>query len=230
MRKQSKTFFVTGTDTGVGKSVVSAAILHDANEMGLTTLGLKPIAAGCDDTEDGLRNEDAVLLRRYSSIDVPYEMSNPISLSLAIAPHIAAEQEGRSINLARLEGMCKGALMQRPDLALIEGAGGWRVPINARHTLADLAKALNVPVILVVGLRLWCINHALLSAEAIRADGLAIAGWVINQVEPDMPYAEANIDSLRQRIPEPYLGAIPHSGQSVSVPELAQYIDINVLL
>ena len=152
MRKQSKTFFVTGTDTGVGKSVVSAAILHGANEMGLTTLGLKPIAAGCDDTEEGLRNEDAVLLRRYSSIDVPYEMSNPISLSLAIAPHIAAEQEGRSINLARLEGMCKGALMQRPDLALIEGAGGWRVPINARHTLADLAKALNVPVILGGGL------------------------------------------------------------------------------
>lgn len=230
MSKQSRVFFVAGTDTGVGKSLVSASILHGANERGLSTLGLKPIAAGCEETDEGLRNEDAVLLRSYSSIDVPYEMTNPVSLRLAIAPHIAAEEEGRSISLTRLEGVCRAALLQRPELAVVEGAGGWRVPINSKHTLAHFAQALNVPVILVVGLRLGCINHALLTADAIRNDGLRIAGWVINQMDADMDYAQTNIDSLQQRIPEPFLGAIPHLGTQVTVEQVAKYLDIAPLL
>jgi dethiobiotin synthetase len=230
MGKQAKVYFVAGTDTGVGKSITAAAILHGANERGLKTMGLKPIAAGCEATEHGLRNDDALLLQRYSSIELPYDVINPVALKLAIAPHLAAEHEGRSLNLARLEGLCRGALMHRPDLALVEGAGGWRVPINARHTLAHLAQVLDLPVILVIGLKLGCINHALLTVEAIRADGLTVAGWVINQVDPHMDYAQENIASIAQRIAAPCLGVIPYLGDAASVEDAAAHIDLTGLL
>lgn len=212
------TFFVTGTDTGVGKTLVTAALLQAARARGLSTLGMKPLATGCDETPQGLCSEDALLLRQHSTIEVPYAMSNPVSLRLPVAPHIAAQQEERRLDAGRLEGYCRAVLMQRAGLTLIEGAGGWQVPLNNRQTLADLAKLLRHPVILVVGLRLGCINHALLTARAILADGLPLVGWVANQIDPDMAFVQDNIDAIAQRLPAPCLGHVPPL-HAMGIPE-----------
>lgn len=212
MSSKPAVYFIAGTDTGVGKSLVAAALLKAAASRGLSTVGVKPVAAGCDETPDGLRSDDALLLRQYSSIAMPYEMSNPVSLRLPVAPHLAAAQEGRKLDAGRLEGFCRAVLMKRAGLTLIEGAGGWQVPLNGRQSLADLAKLLGVPVILVVGMRLGCINHALLTARAIHADGLEIAGWIANRIDPDMALPEENIDAIAQRMSAPCLGHIPALG------------------
>jgi len=201
--------FIAGTDTAIGKSFVVAALLKAAADRGLSTIGIKPVAAGCAVTESGLRSDDVLLLQQYSSIVIPYEMSNPVSLRLAVAPHIAAAQEGRKLDAGRLEGFCRAALMKRAGLTLIEGAGGWQEPLNARQSMADLAKLLGIPVILVVGLSPGCINHALLTARAIHADGLALAGWIANQVDVSMEFAAENLEAIAQRISAPCLGAIP---------------------
>ncbi|MFT5421009.1 MAG: dethiobiotin synthetase [Candidatus Endobugula sp.] len=202
-------FFVTGTDTGVGKTLVSAALIHAANARGLSTAALKPVAAGCEQTPDGLRNEDALILQQAISRPLSYEQINPVALEPAMAPHIAAEQAARRITVDGLTGFCRGVLMQGTDFVVVEGAGGWRVPINHRETLADLAKALSLPVILVVGMRLGCLNHALLTAEAIHCDGLVLAGWVSNHIDPEMPAYQACLATLEQHLPAPCLGHIP---------------------
>mgnify|MGYP000353062943 CR=1 FL=1 len=205
----SASFFVTGTDTDVGKTFVACALLAAAREQGLSTAAIKPIAAGCENGEDGLRNDDALALQAEMSLPLPYQQVNPIAFEPAIAPHIAAAREGKHITVDRLVGFCRGMLMQRADFSVIEGAGGWRVPVNARETLADLAKELNLPVVLVVGMRLGCINHAILTAEAIHRDGLPIAGWVANRVDPDMSCYDENLQTIKQRLPFPCLGEIP---------------------
>jgi dethiobiotin synthetase len=212
MSSKPAVYFITGTDTGAGKSLVAAAFLKAAASRGVSTVGVKPVAAGCEETPDGPRSEDALLLRQYSSIAMPYEMSNPVSLRLPVAPHLAAAQEGRKLDAGRLEGFCRAVLMKRAGLTLIEGAGGWQVPLNGRQSLADLAKLLGVPVILVVGMRLGCINHALLTARAIHADGLELAGWVANRIDPDMALADENIDAIAERMSAPCLGRIPALG------------------
>lgn len=201
-------FFVTGTDTGVGKTLVSAGLLLAARDLGLTTAALKPVAAGCETTPEGLRNEDALLLQSVITQSLAYEQINPIALEPAIAPHIAAQQARRVLSVDRIAGFCRASLGQA-DLTLVEGAGGWRVPLNPSETLADLARQLRLPVILVVGIRLGCINHALLSAEAIARDGLTLAGWVANHLDPDMPAQAENVASLAQRLPAPCLGQVP---------------------
>lgn len=194
-------FFVTGTDTEVGKTWVSCRLLERARDAGLKCYGLKPVAAGCEETPQGLRNEDAVRLMAASSVTLPYEVVNPVALKAAIAPHIAAEQEGRRITLAQLAGYVRGALSSHPaDLVVVEGAGGWRVPLNDREMLAGLAVELNLPVIQVVGMRLGCISHALLTAEAIRADGLRYTGTVANCFG-EMDVREENLLTLRQHLP-----------------------------
>jgi dethiobiotin synthetase len=203
-----KAFFIAGTDTDVGKTLVAAGLLIAAKNSGLTTVALKPVAAGCEKTAAGLRNADALLLQSVITESLVYEQINPIALEAAIAPHIAAQQEKRSLSADRLAGFCRGSLNQA-QLTLIEGAGGWRVPLNPSETLADLAKILRLPIILVVGVRLGCINHALLTVEAIRNDGLPLVGWVANCVDADMPVLEENIQSLAARIPAPCLGVIP---------------------
>lgn len=205
----AKTYFVTGTDTGVGKTLVSAALLYLAQHRGLTTLGLKPVAAGAQQTAEGLRNEDAVLLREYSSLQLPYAQTNPVCLPLPVAPHIAAVRAGQPLRLDKIEGFVRGALLQRVGLCILEGAGGWRVPLNEREYLSDLPKRLQLPVILVVGLRLGCINHALLTAQAIAADGLPLAGWVGSFIDPKMPEAAAVVASLQGAIAAPCLGVAP---------------------
>lgn len=218
-----RAFFVTGTDTGVGKTQVTAALLYAGREAGLSTAALKPVAAGCEATPEGLRNEDAVLLQSLVSEPLIYEQINPVALAPAIAPHIAATEARRAVSVQRLSGYCRGVL-GRADLTLVEGAGGWRVPINRSETLADLARLLNLPVILVVGMRLGCLNHALLTAEAVLRDGLPLAGWVANTLEADMPRLEENIASLSQRLPAPCLGVIPRL-KEVSPAALVQYLN-----
>lgn len=194
-------FFVTGTDTGVGKTWVSCRLLERAKEAGLRCYGLKPVAAGCEDTADGPRNEDALALMAASSVELPYEQVNPVALKAAVAPHIAAQQDGKTVTLSRLAGYVRGALNANPaDLVLIEGAGGWRVPLNDHEMLSGLARELNVPVIQVVSMKLGCINHALLTAEAIKNDGLRYAGTMANCIG-SMDVQQENLLTLRQHLP-----------------------------
>jgi dethiobiotin synthetase len=202
----SRTWFVTGTDTGVGKTAVSCALLAAAARAGLRTAAIKPVAAGCDAAG---HNEDALQLMQWMTEPLDYEQVNPVALTAAIAPHIAAQQEGRSLQAGRLAGLCRGVMLAGADFVLIEGAGGWRVPISPRETLADVAVQLQAGVILVVGMRLGCINHALLTAEAITRDGLRLAGWVANQPGVIMPCYQENLDSLRRLLPAPLLGEVP---------------------
>ena len=202
----SRTWFVTGTDTGVGKTAVSCALLAAAARAGLRTAAIKPVAAGCDAAG---HNEDALQLMQWMTEPLDYEQVNPVALMAAIAPHIAAQQEGRSLQAGRLAGLCRGVMLAGADFVLIEGAGGWRVPISPRETLADVAVQLQAGVILVVGMRLGCINHALLTAEAITRDGLRLAGWVANQPGETMPCYQENLDSLRRLLPAPLLGEVP---------------------
>jgi len=220
---KKKAFFITGTDTNVGKTLVAAGLLVAAKNKGLTTAALKPVAAGCEKTEMGLRNSDALLLQSVITQKLDYDQINPCALEAAIAPHIAAQQEKRSLSVDRLSGFCRGVLTSA-HFMLVEGAGGWRVPLNARETLADLAKNLDLPVILVVGVRLGCINHALLTFEAIVRDGVAVAGWVANCVDANMPVLQENIDTLRARLPIPCLGVVPFL-TDISPEKVASYID-----
>jgi dethiobiotin synthetase len=200
------TFFVTGTDTDAGKTWVSCRLLEQAQRHGLSCYGLKPIAAGCEDTTEGLRNSDALALMNASSIKLAYEQVNPIALKAAIAPHIAANDEQRSLSADRLSGYLRGTLMShKADLILIEGAGGWRVPLNEREAFSRLPSLMKWPVILVVGMKLGCINHALLTVEAIRRDGLPLAGWVANDLGKPMERLDDNIRTLETLISAPRL-------------------------
>lgn len=202
----TRTLFVTGTDTGVGKTAISCALLVAAGKAGLRTAAVKPVAAGCDD--EG-HNEDALQLMACMTEQLDYSQVNPVALKAAIAPHIAAQQEGRLLQVGRLAGLCRGVMLSGADFVLIEGAGGWRVPIGPRETLADLAIDLGVGVILVVGMRLGCINHALLAAEAINRDGLHLAGWVANQPTGEMSCYRENLETLTRLLPAPLLGEVP---------------------
>lgn len=224
-----KQFFIAGTDTDVGKTVVACGLLHRANQSGLSTLALKPVAAGCEQTPEGLRNSDALMLQQYMSQSLPYEQVNPVALSEAIAPHLAAESEGRRLSVERLVGFCRGALMQRSDFALVEGAGGWRVPLNDRESISQLPVELNLPVILVVGMKLGCLNHALLTVEALRRDGAVLAGWVANRIDPDMSCCEENIATLERLISAPCLGKVPFLA-AAGPEEISGYLDLTPLM
>ncbi|MCW4629360.1 MULTISPECIES: dethiobiotin synthase [Marinomonas] len=203
-----KRFFVTGIDTDAGKTYVTVGLLEAAKRAGLKSIGLKPIAAGAEFVEDRLRNSDALLMQQASSVNLSYEQINPVVLEAAIAPHIAAMKEGRLVTASRLEGFIKGTLLTPHDFALIEGAGGWRVPLNDREFLSDLAKSLRFPVILVVNMKLGCLNHAILTAEAIVRDGLSLAGWVANSGKEKMPGFEENLASLTSMLSAPLLGVL----------------------
>ncbi|RTE65094.1 dethiobiotin synthase [Amphritea opalescens] len=224
-----RTFFVAGTDTDVGKTLVSAGLLAAANQQGLSTVGVKPIAAGCEITEEGLRNSDALLLQQMASIKLSYAQVNPIAFEPAIAPHIAAQQQGRRLDADRIAALCRGVMMQPADFMVIEGAGGWRVPLNHRQTLADVAKLLRTPVILVVGMKLGCINHTLLTVEAIVKDGLRLAGWVANRAEPQMSCYDENLATLKSMLSAPLLAEIPYL-ETCTAEAVASYIDLAPLI
>lgn len=221
----NKSWFVSGTDTGVGKTAISCGLLAAAARSGLRTAAVKPVAAGCD--ENG-HNEDALFLQEAMTESYDYSQVNPVALTAAIAPHIAAGQEGKQMQASRLAGLCRGVMLGDADFVLIEGAGGWRVPINPRETLADLATELQVGVILVVGMRLGCINHALLTAEAIRRDGLQLCAWVANQPGPRMDCHQENLETLKQLLAAPLLGDVPFL-PDWRPEDVSSYLDIEPL-
>lgn len=201
-------YFITGTDTEIGKTLTTCTLLHALAQQGLRTAGMKPVAAGAQLRDGVWHNEDADLLAAAATLDLPTSLTTPYLLREAAAPHIAAAQEGVSIDLAHIRA-CYAQVAAAADAVVVEGVGGFRVPLNAREDTADLAQQLGLPVILVVGLRLGCLNHALLSAEAIVARGLTFAGWVANVVDLGMPYGMDNIDALATRLPAPLLGCVP---------------------
>jgi dethiobiotin synthetase len=202
--------FVAGTDTGIGKTVASAALLAAVNADGHRAVGMKPVASGCTPATAGLRNDDAVLLIAHSAGHPDYALVNPYALSEPIAPHLASRSAGIEIRLDPIVAAF-AALCTNYDFVIVEGVGGWAVPLSAALMQADLVRALDLPVVLVVGLRLGCINHALLSARAIAADGCRLLGWIGNRIDPAMARADENIATLRERLPAPCLGALPHS-------------------
>jgi dethiobiotin synthetase len=230
MTLKRKTFFITGTDTDAGKTFVACALLHAARDAGLTTAAIKPIAAGAALTEQGLRNADALLLQSASTMQLSYEQVNPVCFPQAIAPHLAAKMNDRRVKVERLAGFCQGVLLKRATLTIIEGAGGWRVPLNEREFLSDLVKQLNVPVIMVVAMRLGCLNHAVLTAEAIVRDGLQLAGWVANRIDPHMQCYEENRDTLRSLLHAPLLAEIPFFSAGPDSAEAAAHFVVDQLM
>lgn len=222
-------FFIAGTDTDVGKTLIATALLVAAENEGLSTLAMKPLAAGCQQTADGLRNNDALMLQQHMTLPLSYQQINPIAFEAAIAPHIAAERLGKRLTVSQLTGFCRGVLMNKVDLALIEGAGGWRLPLNRAETLAGLVKELKLPVILVVGLRLGCINHSLLTAEAIARDGVPLAGWVANQLDAEMDCMTENIAAIADRLAVPCLGVVPFL-QKPSAEEVSSYLSLEKVI
>jgi len=199
---------VTGTDTGCGKTEISLGLMCLLQRQGLSVLGMKPVASGAEVTPRGLRNRDALRLQRQGSFHVPYEQVNPWAFETPIAPHLAAESRGVAIELEPVRAAWR-ALAGLADRVVVEGVGGWRVPLGRDWSVSDLPRELGLPVVLVVGLRLGCINHALLSAESILASGVQLTGWVANCVDPSMPALERNLASLRRLMPSRWLGTVP---------------------
>lgn len=202
-------FFITGTDTSVGKTLIACALLHALRQRHARVVGMKPVAAGAVRTADGWASEDALALRAASSIAVPHELDNPVLLPEPLSPHLAAQHAGTRIDIHHIV-RCQRELAQRADAVVVEGAGGFHVPLSPTETGADLAQALGLPVLLVIGMRLGCLNHALLTAEAIRARGLTLAGWVANRIDPAMAAQEENITFLRERLHAPLLADVAH--------------------
>ena len=198
-------FFIAGTDTGVGKTWWTTTLLREATKAGIRSLGLKPVAAGAVRTAAGWRNDDALALQAASSLALPYEAINPVCLPLATSPHLAARSAGVAIDVCALANSVR-ATAQQAELALVEGAGGWLTPLDDQQTLADFALQLAAPVILVVGLRLGCLNHAQLTANAIRDSGLPLAGWIANELANDHGDRSAQIEFLTRRLGQPPLG------------------------
>ncbi|MEX3979403.1 dethiobiotin synthase [Paraburkholderia sp. EG287A] len=224
--------FVTGTDTEIGKTFVSAALLRGFAHAGLRATALKPIAAGAYERDGVWHNEDADQLDAAASVLLPPEIRTPFLLKEPAAPHIAAALEGVTLDMARIVD-CYEAACERADAVVVEGVGGFRVPLTATEDTADLAVALALPVVLVVGMRLGCISHALLTAEAIVARGLTLAGWVANRIDPAMTFPEENIAALRERLAAQYgaplVGVVPHM-RGASADDAAAHLNIDALL
>ena len=201
--------FVTGTDTGVGKTLVSAGLLHALARHHRRVVGMKPVAAGLVPWGDDWASEDAIALRSASTLAVPPALDNSVLLPDPLSPHIAAARAGVQIDITAIVRSYQ-ALAAQADAVVVEGAGGFHVPLTDTLTGADLAQALALPVVVVVGFRLGCLNHALLTAEAIRARGLTLAGWVANRVDPDMEAVEDNVTYLRARLNAPLLADVPY--------------------
>jgi dethiobiotin synthetase len=200
--------FVTGTDTGIGKTLASCTLLHALRAQGLRAVGMKPLASGCDSTPDGLRNEDALALLAASDPQPAYADVNPYALPLPLAPELAARDAGIEVALAPMLA-AHARLAAQADAVVVEGVGGWAAPLSANLDQADLVRALDLPVVLVVGLRLGCLNHAYLSARAIQADGCRLVGWIGNGIDPGMARIDDNRALLAARIPAPCLGWLP---------------------
>lgn len=218
--------FVTGTDTGVGKTVASAALLHAFRARGLRAVGMKPVASGCEATPEGWRNEDALALQAASDPVPPYEDVNPYALPAPLAPEIAARDAGVNVQLGVLVSAFE-RLHPLVDLVLVEGVGGWAAPLTGTLDQRHLVEQLRLPVVLVVGMRLGCINHARLSARAIQDDGARLVGWIANEVDPDMARRDENFALLSARMPVPCWGRLPHAPET-DTRTLSRHIAIPV--
>jgi dethiobiotin synthetase len=201
-------FFVTGTDTGIGKTLASCTLLHALRARGLRAVGMKPLASGCESMPDGLRNEDALALQAASDPRPCYDDVNPYALPLPLAPELAARDAGIEVALAPILA-AHARLAAQADVVVVEGVGGWAAPLSATLDQAVLVRALDLPVVLVVGLRLGCLNHAYLSARAIQADGCRLAGWIGTGIDPEMERIDDNRILLAARLPAPCLGWLP---------------------
>jgi len=225
----TKTFFITGTDTEVGKTVSTVALLRAANKRGLLTAAYKPVASGCDLMEEGLCNQDVVMLQKNTSLRLAYEELVGYCFEPHIAPHIASEESGVPIELDVLSDGLKRLKETDADMIFVEGAGGWRLPVGHGHFLSDWVRHEDLPVILVVGAKLGCLNHAMLTCEAIQHDRLHIAGWCVNRIHPGMSHYKANLETLKSLLPAPFLGEIPYLARPFE-SDLGQYLDLSPLL
>jgi dethiobiotin synthetase len=219
--------FVTGTDTEIGKTLVSGAMLHALTQCGVHAVGMKPVAAGAELRDGVWHNEDVDILAEAGNLALPAEQVNPYLLRDATAPHIASAQEGVTIVLDHILA-CYERVVAASDAVVVEGVGGFRVPLNDHQDTADLARQLGLPVVMVVGLRLGCLNHALLTADAIAAQGLKLAGWVGNVVDPGMRHGMANLDALKARLPAPLLGCVPRLASPLPAAA-AEHLDFSLL-
>lgn len=215
-----KQFFITGTDTDAGKTHVTSLLLKLLAQHKKNAIGFKPLAAGCEMAFDQLVNADALMLMESATVSAKYDVINPFAFAPPIAPHIAAEQVGVTITLDKLSSAYTTLKQQGAEYLLTEGAGGWALPINDTHYLYDWVKAEQLPVILVVGMKLGCLNHALLTAAHMQSLGINCVGWIANQVDPTMDQYQANLDSLKARLPFPILAICPYSEQT---PKLQIY-------
>ena len=226
----SRGFFITGTDTGVGKTLITTALIKLLVQQGNKVVGMKPVSCGCRQVGGQWQHDDALAMMAASNVKLPYETVNPYAFEPAIAPHLAAQLAGETISLSLVHGQFRG-LSGAADKIIVEGAGGWLVPINNEESMADLAVVLGLPVILVVGLRLGCLNHALLTVQSIQEKGAKLAGWVANSIDPLFKEKIANIDSLKARIPAPCLGVIPYRDQdSQTRDQMTKANDISGML
>ncbi len=214
--------FVTGTDTEIGKTLISTTLLHHLSVTGLRTIGMKPVAAGVTVINGVTSNDDIDALAAASNMAMPRNLTTPYLLRAPAAPHLAAASDGVTMSIDHIVD-CYARLADSAEAIVVEGVGGFCVPLTDDADTADLARRLNLPVVLVVGMRLGCLNHALLTAQAIRARGLTLAGWVANCIPPHMPYVDENIASLRARLQAPYLGSVP-TLPSATAAAAAQFI------
>lgn len=217
---KASSVFVTGTDTGVGKTVVSAALTRALVARGLKVAVMKPVASGSDSTPEGPRNSDALALMAAANVPAPYEVVNPYCFLPPISPHIAAREAATTIDLALLRSRF-ASLAAASDCVVVEGAGGWLAPISDTASMADLAAALSLPVLLVIGLRLGCLNHALLTIESLTTRGVAFAGWIANTIDPHFERSEENLATLSARLGEPPLARVPFLDRDADVPDLS---------
>ena len=226
-------FFITGTDTDVGKTTVALGLMAALKNKGFTVAAFKPVSAGCAQTENGLRNDDALQLMQQASVELPYDTVNPYAFEPAIAPHIAAAEQNIEMNIDTI-AQAYQKISAEVDIVIVEGAGGWLVPLNNTQTMADIARALRLDVIQVVGLKLGCLNHALLTSASISEHGLKQLGWAGNQLSNDMPYRKENIETLRQRLPDKCLGIVPMFSTTdettFETGDIAKHLSIDSLL
>lgn len=221
-------YYVTGTDTEVGKTVASTALLQAAGLLGRRTAGYKPVASGSEMTPEGLRNSDALALQRNSVVPLDYDAVNPYTFAEPTSPHIVSADEQRPIEASVLSAGLR-SLEAQADWVLVEGAGGWFTPLSPTLTLADWVKMEQLPVILVVGVKLGCINHAVLTAQAVQQAGLWLAGWIANDVTPPGRRHAEYLSTLQRMLPAPMLGEIPWLGDAVESQTLGQYLSLNAL-
>ena len=223
-------WFITGTDTDVGKTLVSCALLHALRARGLSAVGMKPVASGCRMTAEGARHADAEALLAASSVAVEYAAVNPYALPVATAPHLAAQAAGITISIDTIT-QAFAQLQARANAVVVEGVGGWLVPIDATHTMAEVAARLQLPVVLVVGIRLGCLNHALLTAVAIERAGCRLAGWVANHLTTDDDgVLNGYVAALSARLAAPLVGEIPNMNIRPNPVHVAAHLDVSALL